>query len=503
MNHSNPSRIAGANWLAIALILGAFHPVFASIPFHFANRSSYADDQVYVAVIGEIGGHVWIDPATSAVHPMSESDNTVKGPVIGGNKGPGGNALYANCFKRLSEIPNGDVQIPNIAGSRILVSFGSPMYLYFFGFSGARSGYAGADLANPTDPNQGIRFETIELTNDNGGIWTNTTRVDSYQLPMGLEVWGAQGFDKKTGEIAGHDDIVAKWKVSVSSAFQGCLQTKTGIIQAPSKIADFQTGGAQADYFKAYVDAIWAKYANEDLIFNSGDAGVWKGRVVGERFEFHNLTNSFGNATAYISRRPTTQEVLEGKGVLAEDVQKLSTQTLDLVVQAQFCAALNRHALDLAAPAGSTQNWGDSSKFFKTAPYNEYVKFWHRADISWNRFSYAFCYDDVFDFSSTLHTSAPTSATVTIGGCVASAAKRSPLEVATSGPILLDASLRVLTGFDKGASEMAIVSPSGTVLATSRIVEGKASLDRPLEPGTYLWIQRAAHGRTHGTLLVP
>lgn len=387
-----------------------------TVPYTFVNNSPYPDDQVYVAVIGIIGGHVWIDGKTGEVRQMSAGDNTVQGPVINGNKGPGGNGLYADCFTKLSEIPEKTIAIPAIAGSRILISFGSQLYLYFFGYSGAPSGYAAPDLANATDPNQGIRYEIIELTNASNGLWTNTTRVDSYQYPMGLEVRGADNFYKKTGEILPHDSIIAKWKSDVIPAFQGCLNEGTGMILAPSKTSAFQSGGAQADYFKSYVDAIWSKYASEDLIFNSGAAGIWKGRVEGETFVFHNQTNFTGNATAKISRRPNTQEILEGKGVLAEDVQKISGQTLDLVVQAQFCAALNRHAIDLNAAAGTTQDWSDSTKFFKAEPYNAYVQFWHRADISWEQSSYGFCYDDVFEYSSTINAPSATDAKVTIGG---------------------------------------------------------------------------------------
>lgn len=398
--------------------LGVATTVYAqsTLPYTFVNHSPFPDDQVYIAVIGITGGHVWIDGATGQVKQMSAGDNTVQGPVLGGNKGPGGNGLYADCFTKLSEIPNKTIPIPAIAGSRILVSFGSQLYLYFFGYSGAPSGYAAPNLANPTDPNQGVRFEMIELTNAANGLWTNTTRVDSYQYPMGLEVWGANGFYKKTGEILPQESILAKWKSEVPSAFQGCLNQAEGVIMAPSKIPAFQSGGANADYFKPYVDAIWSKYASEDLIFNSGAAGVWKGRVEGETFVFHNQTNSSGNATAKISRRPNTQEILEGKGVLAEDVQKIPGQTLDLVVQAQFCAALNRHAIDLASASGTTQNWGDSTKFFNAEPYNAYVEFWHRADISWEQSSYGFCYDDVFEYSSTINAPAANRATVTIGG---------------------------------------------------------------------------------------
>lgn len=416
----------------------------AAIPYKFVNQSEFSDDQVYIAVIGITGGHVWIDAATGQVNPMHVNDNSMQGPILGGNKGPGGNGMYADCFTKLSDIPNQEIMIPEIAGSRILVSYKSPLYMYFFGYSGAPSGYAAPNLANPTDPNQGIRFEMIELTLNQYGLWTNTTRVDSYQYPMGLEVWGGNGFYKKTGELLSHQSIQQLWKSSVSDAFKACLNEEDGFIHAPSKTAQFLAGGAQADFFKPYVDAIWEKYKNEDLIFNSGAAGIWKGRVEGETFVFHNQTNFSGNATAKISRRPNTQEVLEGKGVLAEDVQKIPGQTLDLVVQAQFCAALNRHAIDLQAGAGVTQDWSDSTKFFKTMPYNEYVKFWHRADVSWEQNSYGFCYDDVFDYSSTIHTSSPERVKVTLGGFyVASTSIKSPA--------LLNKSSRAMCEFKNNA----------------------------------------------------
>lgn len=404
--------------IGVILCLFAVCSVFsqASLPYSFVNNSTYPDDQVYVAVVGITGGHVWVDATTGQVHPMNVSDNTLAGPVKNGNKGPGGNGMYADCFTKLSDIPNKVIPIPAIAGSRILVSFGSPLYLYFFGYSGASSGYAAPNLANPVDPNQGIRFEMIELTLAPNGLWTNTTRVDSYQYPMGLEVWGANDFYRKTGELLPQKSILELWEAKVPSAFQVCLNKTEGVIMAPSKIPAFQNGGSQADYFKSYVDAIWKKYATEDLIFNSGAAGVWKGRVEGERFVFHNLTNSFGNATAIISRRPNTQEILEGKGVLAENVQNIPGQTLDLVVQAQFCAALNRHAIDLDGASGVTQDWSDSTRYFNAEPYNAYVEFWHRADVSWNQSSYGFCYDDVFEYSSTINAPSPTSVKVTIGG---------------------------------------------------------------------------------------
>jgi hypothetical protein len=379
-----------------------------TVPFTLFNNSSYTDANVYVAVVGIINGNfVWIEPKTGTVRLMNASDNTVAGPVIGGNQGPGGNGLYANCFAKLSEVPNKTINIPGIAGCRILLSFNSQLYLYFFGASGSPSGYAAPNLANPTDPNQGIRYEMIELANTATGLWANTTRVDSYQYPMGLEVWGNSGFYKKAGELKTHSQILAQWQSSAPAEFAGCYNATNGIIKFPSKTAAFQSGGAQANYFGAYINAIWSKYSNDYLVFNAGNAGTFTGHVSGNAFIF---TRSSDGQTGTISNKPTNTEAMEGSGVMA------SGSDLDKVVQAQICAAINRHAIDLTVASGVTQDFSTDSKYYVTSPYNWYSKFWHQANISYNGLSYGFCYDDVFDKSSTINAPSPVRATVTIGG---------------------------------------------------------------------------------------
>jgi hypothetical protein len=379
-----------------------------TVPFALYNNSAFTDANVYVAVVGIINdNHVWIDTKTGAVRLMNASDNTVAGPVIGGNQGPGGNHLYANCFAKLSEIPNKTINIPGIAGCRILISFNSQLYLYFFGASGAPSGYAAPNLANPTDPNQGIRYEMIELTNAANGLWANTTRVDSYQYPMGLEVWGNSGFYKKVGELKTHAQILSQWQTQAPAAFAGCYDAANGIIKFPSKTNAFQSGGAQANYFTSYINSIWSKYTNENLIFNAGDAGIWSGRVSGNVFTF---TRTSDGQVGVIANKPTNTEAMEGSGVMASGGQ------FDKVVQAQICAAINRHAIDLTLGSGATQDFSTESKYYVTSPYNWYCKFWHQPDISLNSLTYSFCYDDVFDKSSTINASSPIRATITIGG---------------------------------------------------------------------------------------
>lgn len=395
------------------------------VPYTFSNHSEYADDDIYLAVVGITDGHVWIDCKTGNLHPMEVSDNTLPGPVPNGNKGPGNNGLYANCFSRLSEIPGKTVQIPRIAGCRILISFKSPLFLYFFGHSGSPSGYSAPNLANPADPNHGIRHEMIELTSASNGLWTNTTRVDSFQYPMGLEVWCKDGSYKCVGELLSHREILDRWRTDAPSEFQGCLDEKLGIIKFPTKTGAFQSGGKHSDYLKPYIDPIWERYEIEELAFDSGHAGIWRGKVREGAFVFSRTHDGTG---ASIARRPLTDEAMEGSGVLA------SGNELDKVVQAQFCAALNRHCIDLAAPTGTVQDWSDTTRYFTSLPYNWYVKFWHQQDLSHGGRTYAFCYDDVFDQSSTIQSSSPERVNVTIGPLRVSGESQRTEQSATVSP---------------------------------------------------------------------
>ena len=372
-----------------------------TLTYQIKNNSHLPDNRVYVAIVGIKGGHVWVDPLTGQVNPMSVSDNTIPGPVIDGNQGPGNNGLYANCFRKLSDIPNKTINIPKIEGCRIMISFNSQLYLYFFGHSGAPSGYAAPNLANPTDPNQGIKFELIELTYNDIGLWCNTSRVDSYQYPMGLEVWG-DNFYKKVGELKNHNDILEQWQASAPTEFKSLLNTSEGIIHFPTKVETFPK-----NFMDSYIDNIWNKYTTQELAFTS-DAGIWRGRVQsGNQFVFYRDSDG---QVATIPGKPTTIEAMEGSGIMA------SGERWDLVVQSQMVAAITRHAVDLNVPSGVLQNFGDASKYYQTWPYNWYSKFFHQTDISFESQTYTFAYDDVYDQSATIHTPNPRNIKITIGG---------------------------------------------------------------------------------------
>lgn len=396
-----------------------------TIPFYIENNSEFSNEELYVAIVGQDltpqRAYVWVDLKTGNQIPMSPSYNTIQGPQYGGNMGPGANGMYANCFTKLSDIPNQTVDLKQIQGCRMFISIKEQLYLYFFGSTGAQVGYTSPSHTNPTDPNKGIQYEIVELTYDQIGFWGNTSRVDSYNRPMAMELTGDNNFLKKTGELLSHSEIIQQFQNAVPVEFQNCYDPATGQIFQPTKTEDFADGtigtmptpGPYVNYMKPYIDSIWTKYENEDLIFKAGEAGTWKGRVINEKLIMTCIEGGFLGREGIVERRPTTQEAFEGKGVLDN---RINDGTVDLIIQAQLCAAITRHVVDVSTPNVGQQDWSDPSKYYVKSPCNHYAKFWHNKNVRLDGLAYGFAYDDVFERSSTLHTPNPTSVKVIFGG---------------------------------------------------------------------------------------
>jgi hypothetical protein len=124
-------------------------------------------------------------------------------------------------------------------------------------------------------------------------------------------------------------------------------------------------------------------------------------------------SGGFTGRTGRVQNRPSTQEALEGKGVLD---RRLVDGDLDLVIQAQLTAAINRHVVNTTAANPGQQNWYDASKFYQVNPTNHYSKFWHLPGISVDNLAYGFAYDDVADQSPSLHSPQPTKVIASFGG---------------------------------------------------------------------------------------
>ena len=360
------------------------------------TRGAYGDAQVYWAIIGKdwnSGKFVYVNSAGQLV-PMALSDN--------GALSKNGVA-YTNYFHTIAQA--GSVTIPPINSARLMLSVGGPMYVQVNQDVNGNIGYAGANIDNPADPNINVTFDFMEMAIvPTTGFYGNTTRVDQFGFPVTLRLQGLGGYDQTVGETATRASLISAWSSAVPAQFQSLAQAPYSPyrIIAPAH-ASFGAGQANATYLDSYIQGLWSKYASQTLTFTD-QQGTFTGHVVNGAFQFTD-----GQGTYTIARAPTTPEALLGNGVLNDATgQTPGTAGYDkqLQIQAQMCAAINRHIVEDPA------HWSTPSYFY-TSPANSYSKFWH--DHSLNGLAYGFAYDDVGGFSSSLHTAAPTIATVTVG----------------------------------------------------------------------------------------
>jgi len=373
--------------------------------FSIVNQTNgrWADSQVYWAIIGRdwfTGDFVHVDLSGNLI-PMRLGDN---GQLVKNGQG------YANYFFSLAQ---GDsVTIPPIDSARILFSVGSPMYIRVVVGGDGRIAYAGANIQNPSDPNIDVIFDFGEMAilpkgHPSQGIFVNTTRVDQFGFPLRLRVQGLNGYDETVGEplTEGRDTLVQRFIAEVPAEFRGLAQAPYAPyrIMAPAH-ATFTAGKANANYLQAYIDSVWARYRTQDLVFTLGGLGTFTGRVVGDLFRF---TGGNRGGTFFINGKPSTSMVLLGNGFLADPAGASEVGT-QLQIQAQICAALNRHVVEHPA------NWHNAAAFYPPGqPANWFAKFWH--DHSIDNLAYGFAYDDVGGFSPSLYTDSPTVVTFTIG----------------------------------------------------------------------------------------
>ena len=173
----------------------------------------------------------------------------------------------------------------------------------------------------------------VEFTYDQYDVmFINTTRVDAFQYPMGVELFGTSQSNNaymKRGELLSYNDIISRWnQQNGNSPFSACYQENVttdnlgGIIIQPSKVAAVKNNG----YFDNYINQIWSYFATHELYADMGQRGKWRGTVQGNTFV---LTN--GGQTAYVNK-PSTTDVIEGAGTFAtgSDIDKvMSTPPTD------------------------------------------------------------------------------------------------------------------------------------------------------------------------------
>jgi Beta-1,3-glucanase len=207
-------------------------------------------------------------------------------------------------------------------------------------------------------------WDFIEYNFAKGTWYGNTTQVDAFCIPITIELG-----DKRFGITEPRSRLFDEFRKQCPAEFKECVKGDTWIL-SPCR-AGFGDKGPSAHYFDKYVDEVWSQYAKRKLTPSS----EFYGEVVGEALTFTQARVDGKPVTFTCKRKPTTQEIFLGTGVLGQNPA--------------FCAAFNRHV------AADPADWRDAAKFYAQEPCNWCSKFLHEHSI--DKKAYGFCYDDYAD----------------------------------------------------------------------------------------------------------
>ncbi|MBI0326727.1 discoidin domain-containing protein [Burkholderia plantarii] len=360
------------------------------------TQGTYPDAQVYVAVIAR-------DPATGQFAWL-KPDGTIVASTVADNDAPNhltapNGQNYSNYFFTLAQSKT--LQLPPLFSGRIFVSLGAPLFIKINTDAAGNIGFAPPDPNNATDPSLGIPFDWYEFAYGSNGLWINTTQVDEFGFPLTEDVYSANGtVHQRTGITQRRADLFQAYTHEVSAAFQPSAPSNFRIM-APAHDS-FAAGKANGNYFDGYVNDMWTYYASNDLPVVAG-ARAFVGRTSGTQLVFGEVDQHNGQfqGSTYAVNKPSTQDVLLCNGVF------LDGDGTQQQIEAQICAAINRHVM------GDATKWNVPSAYYAASPYNEYARFWHDHGIS--GLDYGFSFDDVNNQSSTINVPNPEHVVLGIG----------------------------------------------------------------------------------------
>jgi glycosyl hydrolase family 64 (putative beta-1,3-glucanase) len=226
-----------------------------------------------------------------------------------------------------------------------------------------------SDATCTGDPTKSKYFDFIEHTIGAHQYNGNTTRVDAFGIKLAIRLHCSDGYDVAVGEdypTFQEDRAVTfqKFIDSVPTEFKSLAQPPN----APYRIVQpgagsFGPGGANANYYNSFVDALWAS---------------------------NGLT-----------------------------IAKPGPNASGLAAYPDVSAAIYRHVgtapgtFDAAGKLLDQKLWADKSAFYSATPADYYAWFWHAHAL--NGKAYGFPYDDVGGYSSYISHTNPQYLLVAIG----------------------------------------------------------------------------------------
>ncbi len=265
------------------------------------------------------------------------------------------------------------ITIPRLGGGRFSFSLDQP--LTFALNPGDPPGIVMPSAANPNDPNSGLAWGFCEFTYDASQIFANTSFVDFAALPIALDLDDGQHVGGLPGGgLAALCNGLRSQAAADGAPWDQLIVTDGG--GNPLRVLSPNLSGADkfGGYFDDYVDRVWAKYANEDLVVDTQYTwGPVSGRVAGDQLVFDGVGSFTKPSTAAIFSCSTAPFTTAN-----DEMGNLS---------ARLAAGFNRSTLlDSANQPSTTPYYGE-------AHTNHYARILH--DVEIGGLGYAFPYDDV------------------------------------------------------------------------------------------------------------
>ncbi|KAK7751596.1 hypothetical protein SLS62_006421 [Diatrype stigma] len=310
------------------------------------------------------------------------------------------------------------VTIPHLAGGRIWFSIGDGSGKKLTFTLNPGPAVVEPSVTNKDDPNWALHWGFAEFTYNDAQLFVNISYVDFVALPIALRLRNAAGKEQVVEGIpdgglaavaqqleAQHAADGAGWDQLVVRDAAGTLLR--ALSPNSGRVAD---AGLFADYYAPYVDAVWAKYAGEDLKINTQfDWGVLSGRVTSD-----GALLTFEGQGSFA--KPSAGDIFSCSTGPFGGYPKDKADVLGNL-GARIAAALNRSTLLANASQPDGERVAD---YYKEAVTNHYARILHAVNSDGR--GYAFPYDDVVasgddqpDQAGTVFDGAPELLTVTLG----------------------------------------------------------------------------------------
>jgi hypothetical protein len=302
-----------------------------------------------------------------------------------------------------------NVRIPKIAGGRIWFSIGAKLTFLL----NPGPAVVEPSVTNPSDPNFNINWSFCEFTYNDAQLFANISYVDFVSIPVGLSLTNTQG---KTQTVPGMgadgmrrviEELRAQAKRD-GRPWDKLIYEHNGQPLRVLSPNNLLVGNADAwgNYWDGYIQAVWNKYRNEDMIINTqAAAGNLKGRIQGNELQL----GQAGNFAA-----PSARDIFTcSTGPFATG----SNQARNAVIP-RLAAAFNRSIL-LNTPGDQFPNGSNPGQYYKDPTTNHYSRIVHQVQKDGR--GYAFPYDDVVpdggqDVAGTIFDGSPKLFTIAVGG---------------------------------------------------------------------------------------